>query len=351
MAEALEERRRRHEERARESEDDGEGPLIDSEEPELDLESVGEQTRRLFRSLTTLGAIVAIGILWKALLPIDDALAEITIYGGVTVLGIAQASIILLVTATLARNLPGLLELGGLRTSSKDAGARYAIATLCQYLVVGVGGLALFGALGLDWSRFGWIAGGLSVGIGFGMQEIVANFVCGIILLFERPMRVGDVVTIDNVTGTVTKIRMRATTITNWDRKEFVVPNKQFITGTLMNWTLSSPVNRLVLPVGIAYGSDIERARQILLDVAEGHPRVMDDPAPVAAFEEFADSSLNLYLRCFLPDMDGRVKTTTELNIEIDRRFKEAGIEIPFPQRDLHLRSSEVDLGQTRPSE
>ncbi|MCB1086567.1 MAG: mechanosensitive ion channel, partial [Verrucomicrobiae bacterium] len=205
--------------------------------------------------------------------------------------------------------------------------------------VIAVAAAMAFQSLGLDWSQFGWIAAALSVGLGFGLQEVVANFVSGLILLFERPIRVGDIVTVAGVDGVVSRIRIRATTITNWDRKEFVVPNKEFVTGTLMNWTLSSPVTRLVFPVGIAYGSDTDQAQKILLKIARTHSQVMSDPEPTAVFEQFGDSTLNFTLRCFVPSPDVRLLTTHEINTEINRRFAEAGIEISFPQRDLHLRS------------
>ena len=132
---------------------------------------------------------------------------------------------------------------------------------------------------------------------------------------------------------------MRATTITNWDRQEYVVPNKQLVTGTFINWTLTSPINRIVINVGVAYGSDTDKTLQILRDVAHDHPRIMDEPAPLVTFEQFADSALNFTLRCYLPEMDGRVVTISELNKAIDDRFKEAGLEIAFPQQDLHIRS------------
>jgi potassium efflux system protein len=224
--------------------------------------------------------------------------------------------------------------------------------------VIAIGFALLFNALNVDWAKFGWIAAALSVGLGFGLQEIVANFVCGLIVLFERPIRVGDVVTVEGMTGTVTKIHMRATTITNWDRQEFVVPNKTLITNTILNWTLSAPLTRVVIPVGVAYGSDTDKARQILLEVAADHPRVLDDPAPIATFEQFADSSLNLLLRAYLPDLENRVGAITELHTEINKRFAAAGIEIAFPQRDLHLRSGwgdsrgkSTDSPQSRSSE
>jgi potassium efflux system protein len=171
-----------------------------------------------------------------------------------------------------------------------------------------------------------------------------------LILLFERPVRLGDVVTIQGVTGTVTRIRMRATTITNWDRQEFVVPNKSLITDTILNWTLSASVSRIVINVGVAYGSDTERARQILLDAASDHDNVMDEPAPMATFEQFADSTLNLVLRCYVPDLDYRLRTISELHTEINRRFSEAGIEIAFPQQDIHIRSGLETLKTRRSS-
>jgi potassium efflux system protein len=268
---------------------------------------------------------------------------------GLTLLGLAKALLIGIVTFIAVRNLPGLLELGVLRATTVEPGTRHAISTLCQYAVIAIGLFLLFNALNVDWAKFGWIAAALSVGLGFGLQEIVANFVCGLILLFERPLRVGDVVTVEGMTGTVTRIHMRATTITNWDRQEFVVPNKTLITNTLLNWTLSAPLTRVVIPVGVAYGSDTDKARQILLDVAADHPRVLDDPAPIATFEQFADSSLNLLLRAYLPDLENRVGAITELHTEINKRFAAAGIEIAFPQRALHFRSGWDDTRRPRP--
>jgi potassium efflux system protein len=201
-----------------------------------------------------------------------------------------------------------------------------------------------FQVINLDWAKFGWIAGGLSVGIGFGMQEIVANFVCGLILLIERPIRIGDVVTVDGMMGTVTKIQMRAITITNMDRQDLVVPNKTLITGNILNWTLSASLNRVMVPVGVAYGSDTEKARQILVDVAMDHPRILADPAPMASFDQFADSTLNLVLRAYIPDLENRVATITDLHTEIDKRFAAAGIEIAFPQQDIHVRTGSDNL-------
>lgn len=180
----------------------------------------------------------------------------------------------------------------------------------------------------------------LSVGIGFGLQEIIANFISGLIILFERPIRVGDTVTVGDTTGVVTRINIRATTITNWDRQELLVPNKEFITTRLLNWSLSDPIVRVVIPVGIAYGSDVSRAMELMIDAAKEHENVLDSPAPSVAFEGFGDNALSLYLRVFLPSMDNRMSTITDLHGAINRKFNDAAIAIAFPQRDVHLDTS-----------
>ena len=177
----------------------------------------------------------------------------------------------------------------------------------------------------------------LGVGIGFGLQEIVANFISGLIILFERPIRVGDIVTIGDKDGAITKIRIRATTLRDWDGKELLVPNKEFITGRLLNWTLSDQQTRLVIPVGIAYGSNVELALRTLTDVVAGHPTVLKDPAPSVLFLGFGDNSLNMVARCWVSSIDDRMPTTSSLHAKIDAAFNEAGIVIAFPQRDVHL--------------
>lgn len=253
------------------------------------------------------------------------------------------ATLVALLTVVCARNLPGVLEFAVLRRLPMDAGNRNAVSTLIGYVVVVIGFAMTFQVLDLDWSQFGWILAALSVGLGFGLQEVVANFVSGIILLFERPIRVGDIVTVGEVSGVVSRIQIRATTITDWDRKEFVVPNKEFITGTLKNWTLTDTINRIVITVGVAYGSDTEKASQLLLDIANEHPEVTEDPKAFVTFEGFGDSALTIILRCYLASLDHRIRTIHELHTEIHRRFNEEGLEIAFPQMDLHLRS--VDPG------
>jgi potassium-dependent mechanosensitive channel len=176
------------------------------------------------------------------------------------------------------------------------------------------------------------------VGLGFGLQEIVANFICGIILLFEQPIRVGDVVTIDGVNGVVSRIRIRATTVTTWERQEYIVPNKDLITGRVTNWTLSDTTNRAEIRVGVAYGTDTRVACGLLREICDAHPEVLGDPAPLITFESFGDSSLTLVLRLYLASLDNRLGVITDVHTAIHEQFAAAGIEIAFPQLDIHLR-------------
>lgn len=275
-------------------------------------------------------------------LPIEPVLKRVP----VTLTNLIGAVAVLALMVVATRNLPGFLELVILQRLPIDHGARHATTLVSRYSLTLAGIIIAAGMVGISWGSVQWLAAALTVGLGFGLQEIFANFVSGLIILFERPVRIGDVVTIDSVTGKVTRIRIRATTITDWDRKEYIVPNKEFVTGRLLNWTLSDPINRIVIDVGVAYGSDTEEARRLLLLVAAEHPLVLKEPEPVAVFNGFGDNSLNLNLRCFLPDLDNRLHSITQLHTAIDQAFKAASIEIAFPQRDLHLRTIDKHAAQ-----
>jgi len=240
-------------------------------------------------------------------------------------------------TVFAAKRLPAVIEIVLRSRSSVSAGTRYATSSLLNYVIVGVGIVAALSALGLKWNQLQWLIAALGVGIGFGLQEIVANFISGIIILFERPIRVGDIVTVGDKEGTVTRIRIRATTIRDWDGKELLVPNKEFITGRLLNWTLSDTQTRVVIKVGIAYGSNVEQALQILHDVVSAHRNTLKEPAPLIVFENFGDNALELSARCFLSSVEQRMTVMTELRTAINKAFQEAGISIAFPQRDVHL--------------
>ena len=316
-------------------------------EAEVDLASLSDQTKQLIRTCLLLAAILVGWLVWKDVIPALAILRTIPAWPGATHPTLAQlilSMFVLTITYVATKNVPGLLELTVLKHLPLDAGARYATTALSRYLMAIVG-VALAGqSLGITWASIQWLIAAMGIGLGFGLQEIFANFISGIILLFERPIRVGDIITLGDTTGVVRRIRMRATTITDWDRKEYVVPNKDLITGRLLNWTLSDQTNRIVINVGVAYRSDTVKARELLLRVANEHPLILADPAPIATFEGFGDNTLNLVLRCYLPSFDGRLPTITELHTDIDEAFRGAGIEIAFPQLDIHLRSEVAEL-------
>lgn len=257
----------------------------------------------------------------------------------ITLLDIALALVILLSTMVAFRNVPGLAEIFMLRRLPLDAGSRYAITTLLRYAIAIIGTFAAFSHIGMSWSKVQWLAAAFTFGLAFGLQEIFANFISGLIILAERPIRIGDTVTIQNVTGTVLRIRMRATTITDWDRKELIIPNKSFITGEVINWSLSDSILRLTLSVGISYDSDIHKAERLLLAAAERQANVLPDPKPHVNFTRFGESSLDFELRVFIPSIEHMFAVRHELHMRITEDFRAAGIEIAFPQRDIHLRS------------
>jgi len=254
---------------------------------------------------------------------------------------LAMALIALLVTYIAFKNLPGLVEMLVIQRLPLDAGARYALSTVLRYVIAIIGLSISASAIGLSWSNVQWLAAALTFGLAFGLQEIFANFVSGLIILAERPIRLGDTVTVGQTSGTVTRIRMRATTITDWDRKEMVIPNKNFITNDVVNWTLSDPVLRVIIPVGVSYGSDVDKVERTLFKIARAHKVVLEDPKPQVWFTGFGDSTLNFELRAFIPHIDYLLKTKHELHNAVFKEFKKAGIEIAFPQRDLHIRTSE----------
>ena len=353
-------------------------PMPQTVEPLPDIAANAEQSQRLLRTGLIAASLVGVWIIWVDVLPAlrildrwpvwtttvqasadsdpastprplglisradssgEAGAAQLKTIRTVTVADIGSAILIAVVTIICARNIPGLMQISVLNRLPLDNSTRYAATSLTSYAIVLVGVVLAFHSVSIGWSKVQWLATALTFGLAFGLQEIFANFVAGLILLFEQPIRVGDVITVDETTGIVSRIRIRATTITNWDRKEYVIPNKEFITGRLLNWTLSDNVNRIVINVGIAYGSDVDLAKRLLTEVCTGHPAVLTDPAPVVTFEGFGDSSLNLVVRTYLPSLDNRLEVIDQLHTSINRAFHQAGIEIAFPQTDLHVRS------------
>jgi len=359
--------RRRAQRAAREALEEGDGAgeagALAVEEPEIDYGALSEETKKLIGSTLVLLGLLGLWLIWSDMLPAFRILDEFSLWryssvvdGVETLVPVTLGDailgfLIIAVGIVAARQLPALMEIVLLTRLRLSAGSRYTITKLTQYTIVAVGIVLIFGLLGGSWSQIQWLVAALGVGIGFGLQEIVANFVCGMILLFERPIRIGDVVTVGDTSGVVTRIQIRSTTIRNWDQKELVVPNKEFITGRLLNWTLSDPMARIVIPVGIAYGSDVGQALKLVHDAAEENEHVLAEPPPLVTFEAFGDSALTLMLRCYIESMDQRLMTQSELNSAINSKFEDAGIVISFPQRDIHLDTSQpldVRLHQVR---
>jgi len=323
----------------------GEG-TAEAVQPEISLEQVNTQTQSVLRLLRV--GLLATGLVWvwKEVLPAVTRLDEIVVWTfrdtgpdglpavqPVSLMAALFGLMALVLTILSSKNLPGLLELGLLSRTRIDAASRYAITNLLRYALVIVGTLIGLELLGLRWSQLQWMAAALTVGLGFGLQEIFANFVSGLILLFERPFRVGDVITAGDTTGRVTRIRTRATTILDFDNREIVVPNKTFITGQLLNWTLSDTTTRLTLKVGVAYGVDPDVVHRLLIQAATAHPLVLDEPAPRSWFLGFGANALDFELRVFVANLADRLPVQSELLEEIARLLAEQGIEHTSPPK------------------
>ncbi|MGQ9607256.1 MAG: mechanosensitive ion channel domain-containing protein [Thermogutta sp.] len=337
-------------------------PLNIPAEPEPDLTLVGLQTQKLFSTAQIVIAIVVLGWIWGGVLPalgilrqvtlwhIADSvrqtqalgdgttgLADVPVLRAITLGDLLLAGLILAAGFVAARNISGLMEIALPPKVRGDTGLRYAIDTLTGYCVTIVAIVWAFGRLGIGWSQVQWLVAAVGVGLGFGLQEIFANFVSGLILLFERPIRVGDVVTLGEYSGVVSRIRIRATTLLNFERKELIVPNKDLITGRILNWTLSDAVNRVEVAVGVAYGTNPDRVIEILTQVAEENPYVTKDIPPAVLFAGFGDSSLNFKLFAYLPSLENRLLAINSLHARAAQKLAEAGIQIPFPHREVFV--------------
>ena len=328
----------------------GDGEAV-VEEPTLDIEKVNEQSLRLIRLALLGGFMAALYWVWSDLISVFSYLDNITLYEYTSGTGVNMsmvpisigdmlgALIIIGITFALARNLPGLLEVFVLSKLNLAQGSAYATTTLLSYVIAGVGFVTTLSTLGVSWDKLQWLVAALSVGLGFGMQEIFANFISGIMILFERPVRIGDTITIGNLSGTVSKIRIRATTITDFDRKDIIVPNKTFITGQLINWSLTDTVTRVTLKLGVDYGSDLDRVRELLLKAARDNPRVLKEPEPIVYFLNFGESTLDHELRMHVRDLGDRNPVLDEINRFINREFKKEHINISFRQMEIYLKN------------
>ena len=307
------------------------------EEPEVDIASISDQTRKLVSLVAFLLLSAALYFFWREALP-SLALLDVplwqqiaTVDGAtrsvpVTVSNVMVAFAIGVVTFIATRNLPGLLEITALHRLRIEAGTRYAIGAVSRYLIAIVGLIFAFRSIGFDWSQVQWIVAALGVGVGFGLQEIVANFISGLIILFERPVRVGDTVTIGNLTGTVSRIHIRATSMTDGENREIIIPNKSLITDKVINWTLTDSITRVTLKIAIAYGTDTLRAQMLMLDAVKATPQVLDVPAPSVFFIGFGASALEFEVRAFVLQLAHRSTVINDLHVAIERALREKEI-------------------------
>ncbi len=226
-----------------------------------------------------------------------------------------------------------------------DVGARQAVASITRYVLLLLGLLIIVQTAGINLTTLNVLAGAVGIGLGFGLQNVVSNFISGLIIMFERPIKIGDRIVVDEVEGDVVRIGARSTVILTNDNINIIVPNSKFITENVVNWKYNDASVRFKIPVGVAYGSDVRKVEKILLEVAKADKDVLEDPAPVVRFMEFGDSSLNLELRAWSTSAVNRKgRLISALNFAIYDKFREQGIEIPFPQRDLHIRSGAVEV-------
>ena len=320
----------------------GEDPVLPVDEQLIDIPKINAQTLRLLNVLINFSLIVGLWVIWKNILPAFSFLDQIVLwqhlvttdnqesYQPVTLTNLILAGLYLFIAAVSVRNFSGVMELLVFRRWSIQAGGRYAVNQLAKYVICSIGFITVANELGGSWSQVQWLVAALSLGLGFGLQEIFANMVSGIILLFERPIRVGDTITIGNVSGKVSRIQMRATTLIDWDQKDLIVPNKTFITSQLVNWTLTDTITRVVIPIRIAYGSDIELALKVMIDTVQSTPLILAEPAPSVLMESFGDNSLNFSIRIFVSELSNRLQATHNLHIRLEKALREHNIEIPF---------------------
>lgn len=307
--------------------------------------SLREARLDLFHVLLTIVAAAALLWMWRDLFTALRYLQDIPLWTSETVEGLK--------TVTVANLLSCLTVLGGtliafwalplvFGTVLSDAqdrtvGTRYAVVALVRYTVLLVGLAAAFSLLNIGWSKLQWMAAGLSVGLGLGLQETAANFFSGLTLLSERSIRVGDLVTVGDKTGTVQRIKVRATTVEDFDGREIVIPNTELVTTQVTNWTLTNSKRRLQIVVGVAYGSDVALVVQKLLEAAGDVAEVLSFPPPQAVFEQFGDSVLQFRLYVWINTPQHGVGVNHALHVRIDQLFRENGIAIDFPQQDVHL--------------
>ena len=268
----------------------------------------------------------------------------------VSIIKIGEFAVVVAMVVLGSRAVAAFLSSRLLARTRIDPGLQYAISRLTYYLLLVLGLLIALQTSGIEVGSLTVVLGALGVGVGFGLQTIVNNAVSGLILLVERPIQVGDWIEVNGIGGRVARIGARSTTIVSSDNIAMIVPNSELVTQRVVNWSYGDPTVRFRIPVGVAYGSDLDEVRRALLAVAASHPSVLQHPAPTVFFAGFGDSALNLELAVWAREMvHSPIKFKSDLNFAIDEAFRRCGVTIPFPQRDVHLRHSGMQAGSRPP--
>lgn len=325
------------------------------EEPVVDLDTISAKSLQLVRSILTLIALVSVIVLWSEIHSAFSFLENINLWEVTSTvkgvdkvqpitLGAVLISILIFsITTQVVRNLPALLELALLQHLDLSPGSGYAIITVSKYMLMLIGCLVGFSFIGIEWSQLQWLVAALTVGLGFGLQEIFANFISGLIILFEKPIRIGDTVTIRDLTGSIMRINTRATTITDWDRKEIIVPNKAFITEQFINWSLSDSVTRVVLTIPAPVDADSQKVTELLLNAVKCCPLVLENPPPEAFLVDLRQGIQIFELRIFAAEMGHRMPLRHEIHQLILEAYRENNMEMPFPPFQVQMSSVHID--------
>ena len=319
------------------------------EEETIKLSVVNQQ---IFRVADLIGWVVLFGLLyvvWSDLVSIAYYLDGVIMWENgegskvesITLLNLMKALFYILVTYVLVKNIAGILEVVLFSRVKFSKGTPQTIITVFIYTIISIGSVMSFSALGISWTKIQWIFTALSVGLGFGVREIFGSVVSGSILLFERPIRVGDKVTVGQYTGVITKIRLRSTTLLNSDHMEVVLPNQAFVTDRFINWTLNNTITRLQLPINVVYDTDLDVMRKLINQAVSEAPKVLAEPKPEINILNFGENALEHELIVFVGELADRTETTNFLYERINRLFQANGIRFAFKQLDLHLHAQE----------
>ncbi|WP_413112088.1 mechanosensitive ion channel domain-containing protein [Thaumasiovibrio sp. DFM-14] len=329
------------------------------EDEEIDLDQISDQSLRLLRSLLLIIYLIALGVFWSDLYQASTLLQEVIVWdassnidglekiSAITLRSLVLSLLAFVLTLLLSRDLPAAMELLVLQHLSLSPGSGYAITTLTRYVVIVVGILVGSAYLGFDWSKMQWLVAALGVGLGFGLQEIFANFISGLILLFERPIRIGDTVTIRNLTGTIAKINTRATTIVDWDRKEVIVPNKAFVTEQFVNWSLSDAITRVKIAIDVNYLADSDLVTELLAKAANECELVLEAPSPEVFFLGLSANIQQFEVRAYAAETDHRLRLTHDLHKKIREKFIQHGILLAPPQLQVQIENPVSDVNPT----